>query len=116
MNRLYNDVNYDAVKDVFLHGETHVDTRLYTIRYVKYQPDGGEYHSRKRYIFGKCGAKEHCEKVLHWLHKLYCNGIISDYSIRMRLVYFDTDGFSDCERDYCENDIRALNDLYADLQ
>ena len=64
----------------------------------------------------KCDAKEHCEKVLHWLHKLYCNGIISDYSIRMRLVYFDTDGFSDCERDYCENDIRALNDLYADLQ
>lgn len=109
-------MNYNDLKEVFLHGETHADIRLYTIRYVKYQPDGGEYHSRKRYIFGKCDAKEHCEKVLHWLHKLYCNGIISDYSIRMRLVYFDTDGFSDCERDYCENDICALNDVYADLQ
>lgn len=109
-------MNYNDLKEVFLHGETHADIRLYTIRYVKYQPDGGEYHSRKRYIFGKCDAKEHCEKVLHWLHKLYCNGIISDYSIRMRLVYFDTEGLSDCERNYCENDICALNDLYADLQ
>lgn len=85
--KLYGDVNKDVLRDAFLHGDTHADTRLYMVRYVKYQSDGHEYHSKERYFFGKCAAAEHCEKIFHWLHKLYCADIISDYNVGMCQIY-----------------------------
>ena len=85
--KLYRNVNKDAVRDAFLHGDTHADTRLYMIHYVKYQSDGRSYHSKDRYFFGKRAATEHCEKVFQWLHNLYCADIISDYNIGMHQIY-----------------------------
>ena len=87
MNRLYNDVNYDVLKDAFLHGETHADMQLYMIHYAKYQADGREYHSKERYFFGKRAATEHFEAVFQWLHGMYCNDIIKDYTMGMRQIY-----------------------------
>lgn len=85
--KFYKNVNKEVLKDVYLHGETHADTRLYMVRYTKYQSDGREYHSKERYFFGKHAAAEHCEKVFHWLHNLYCSNIISDYNVGMRQIY-----------------------------
>lgn len=80
-------MNYNDLKEVFLHGKTHADTRLYMIRYTKIQNDGYVYHSKDRYFFGKRAATEHYESVFQWLHDMYCKDIIKDYTIGMHQIY-----------------------------
>jgi len=80
-------MNYNDLKEVFLHGKTHADTRLYMICYTKIQNDGYVHHSKDRYFFGKRAATEHYEKVFQWLHGMYCKDIIMDYTIGMHQIY-----------------------------